>query len=416
MFAQNQHKMKLADVNTDCKFLILEQMDFLGVINMAETTKEFLHLATDVYKRKFANKQVVIRNPYLGCNVNTLRSEGSIEIGYFQAIHKLFQHFGSMITKLKIEYFSGSNGLARQAVALANQFSDALKELEIQSFDEDLLNDVRWPFRNVETLSFNGFMGKFANGKLQLNQMFPNVQNLSVKHVRAINRENIVLPFPQLKHFEASLVVTQGINETDIKRMIELNPQLHSLTLLYCSMNLLQFVSEKLRNLEQLDVAWIITETSDVDNVINFKNVKILNMKSAHEMFLRKVTFDQLQELNVDIFSKSENMWISFIRKQSNLRKLSIERPFLDSYIIKLAENAPNLTEVSFKVESNVTSERISQFIEKNSQLKKIQLELVSSDSLSDELFSDLHKRFKNEWKISNNSLCYLFEKNCDSY
>lgn len=51
----------LTDMNVDCQLLILKELDFVSLINVAEVDEAYSALATNVFKRKFALKIIELR-------------------------------------------------------------------------------------------------------------------------------------------------------------------------------------------------------------------------------------------------------------------------------------------------------------------------------------------------------------------
>lgn len=400
---------KFADLNDDCKLLILEELDFPSLINMAEANPHFFHLAADVYRRKFGSKEIEIIEPSPG-DKPMKESNGKIQILNFVLTEKLLQNFGKFITKLKINSWIINFEMFRWILEQANEHCTALTKLELITFDENALVNVHAPFANVEIVSFRESLTKLIVKDFKLNEMFPKLRALSLPFSHAIDRDSILLEFPNLRHLSASFLKTKGTNEMDVQSMIKLNPQIRNLSVCYITMEFLKFVSETLPDLENLEIVWL-KEGAEYNGQIHLKNVRNLNVTSAIDNFPRSVTVEQLEEFTIDWgHTSSPGAWIDFINRHTTLTKLNIiDDEIDDSKLSMLARGITNLVEATFAISSDIRPESIITFLEAGVNLNRI--EMSFAEPIPEDELMILQSCIEKPWKLTNTSSSYLIEK-----
>lgn len=399
-----ENQTNLADLNDDCKMLIFEQMEFNDLISMSEINHHFSALATDVFRQKFASKEIEVRQ---SLDDESLESDDNIQIGSLDEATKLFRHFGSLITRLKINYGTNDDCHAKEVISLANLHCDTLRHLKINSFDENALEGVQKPFQTVEDLSMHGKFGKLGSDTLQLNEMFPRMRRWSVNYLRVSEEESMTLEFPNLEHFSVSFIEFLGISEEVINDVIELNPQIQSISAESSSIEFVQFLSEHLSNLEHLELIWNNAQEIEFNGVISFKTVRSFNLTSLFGDFLGHIHFAQLEELKATHCSDYIDMLAIFMEKHSNLTKLNIlEDELSDSQLKILIGKIPNLSEASLFVGPDVSANTLIQLVSESIKLK--QLNFSWQERPSYKVINELQSELLNEWNISKG----LFEFN----
>lgn len=81
---------KLTDINDDCKILIFEYLDWLDLINVAETTKQLHSAAHDVFQRKYGCEEIIIRYSVIHAYNIIIKSIISLKIVFTRFFFKFF--------------------------------------------------------------------------------------------------------------------------------------------------------------------------------------------------------------------------------------------------------------------------------------------------------------------------------------
>lgn len=179
----------------------------------------------------------------------------------------------------------------------------------------------------------------------------------------------------------------------------------------YCTLDFLQFISVHLPNLEYLDLPFIF-ERSLYKGHIHFNSVKHLKIRAIGEHFAQRATFKQLQELELDSNVDVSSAWIEFIGRSNNLTKLNIaEGAIFDAELAMLTEKVPNLIEASFIVGPGVKYETIVAFLQRNIKLKRVDLICYPNQGFLEPKFNAFKNSIERDWNISAKLFGYLIER-----
>lgn len=403
----------LTDMNVDCQLLILKELDFVSLINVAEVDEAYSALAANVFKRKFALKIIELRETSSKNEVVELNDV--IKIEKFNMISKVFNHFGQFISKVKLIYGRDQKYQSKQVFELVSHYSSTFLKFYIESYDEFLLQNVQKPFYNAENVSFVGVFHKLGSESMKLNEMFPNMRQLSLVYLHVTDPSSIHLYFPYLKYLYVSFLrAKQSFTDNDIECLINKNPQIQSLSIYNGSMKFFKFVSENMPNLKTLSLPWKFRDyLNDGDSPIHFKTVKKLSIKYTINRFARNVTFDQLQELEFVCNPDFPDVWIDFLEKNTNLTKLSITNGEIYKIdLTKITSILPDLVEVSFICGLDIDIESILKFLNLNTKLEKLNLKCDSNWLFREARSQDLQTQIG--WKVIQNPNNVLFEKLSD--
>lgn len=407
---QHENFTKFTDLNDDCKLLILETLDFNSLVNLAGANRASSYLTTDVYRRTFASKQIKIEGPFVDRETPAVESNDLIRIYSFKVVTRLVHNFGSYITKLIIDAVGMKKNQVLEVIALVNRHCDALIELKIVNLDEEVFPSAdQQPFSSVKVFSLHSSLMNPVEQRLAMNKMFPKLENLTLQNMKIIDRQNILQTFPNLKHFSVSLMHLEGFVEQDLVQMISLNPQIYSLSISGVSMKLLMFLSEYSPNLRCLSLHWIL-QNSPYQTHIQFKNVRQLDVKASQDYFSRIVTFDGLEEFNLECFFYVGDIWLSFIRRHASIKKLVISNGQLsENQLRDLIGNIPNLVEATITIARDVDLQLMIQFLNQNPKMQKLDLSFRGIDEI------DVSKAFENtiqrNWNVLNTAFGWILHR-----
>lgn len=401
---------KLTDLNVDCQLHILKELDFISLVNVAEVDEAYSALAADVFKRKFAHKIIELRETSSKNEVVELHDV--IKIEKFNMISKVFNHFGHFISKVKLIYGRDQKYQSKLVFELVSHHSDNFIKFHIECYNEFLLQNVQKPFYNAENVSFAGEFYELGSESMKLNEMFPKMRQLSLGYLHVTDPTSIHLHFPYLEHLSVSFIRTkQPFTDTDIKCLINKNPQIQSLSIYHGSMEFFKFVSENMPNLNALYLPWKFSDyLNDRDRPIHFKTVKKLSIKYTINRFPRNVTFDKLQEMEFICNPDFPDVWINFIEKNTHLTRLNITNGEIYKIDLeKITSILPDLVEVSFICGLDIDIESIVKFLNLNTKLKKLNLKCDSNWLFREPRSKDIQTQIG--WKVIQNPNNILFEK-----
>lgn len=399
------------DLNVDCQLLIFEHLDVTSLLALAQLNLYFHGLASNVFKRKYSCKIV---------ELNTQMDESSLIstvdiseqfpnkliIGKFDVISIFFEYFGHMVQAvdiLKYKIWDEQKNL-KEIVKIVNNNSNSLKVLKLENTVEDILNSVAQPFRSIKRLDLSGVFDKLGSESMDLNEMFPNIQEiyLSTRHVA--DDENMAVKLPNLKHLRLGF----DPPVSSIEKLIKQNPQIERLTISGISINALFCFNQNLPNLTHLIVHYITL----YDKNIHFRNVKHLKINTLEYKFALHATFTHLKKLELDVSTRHvPDEWINFIKKYDNLKELHVLQEELSDREFKfITEKLKKLIEASFHILPDVEENTIITFLERNKQLKKLNLLYLESEQMI-EMFNALKANIGNDWNLSINKKYCLLER-----
>lgn len=401
---------QFADLNDDCMFLILDQLDFVSLINLAGANQQFSNLASDVYRRKYASKKIEIVSSDDG---HIKEGKDIIQIEDKQIAMKLLQRFGRIVSFLKIDYWENNFDESKHIIALANKYCDTLVDLEIISCDLTGLADVQRPFHSVKKVSLERALVNLTGKTFKLNEMFPNIHTLILPHEHVVDREGIAMEFPHLKKLVVSFWHMYGFKETDIEPLIKRNPQIESLTINSSTLKFIQFISGNMPNLKHLKLHWI-KDCRNITRNISLRNVQSLDLKTANDNFLKIVEFQSLEELDVEFTGTMTKHFFGNVNKYTKLRILNIKSTELnDTELITLVRIFPNLVDGSFIASENLAAETVIHILKNSSTLQRLRLNSHLCKNITiDHLVDEMDKELSGMWKTTNGTRECIFEKN----
>lgn len=379
----------------------MEKLDLTSLLNAAELNVEFFILATSVYARKYAGKNVEILRPQSSGRIVEYKS--TTKISDNQVALRFLENFGSFISKL--DCFDWDT----KVFAYANRYCDTLASFSCYFFNS---GDVYRPFYSVENVSLYSLATSLDGKYLRFNEIFPRLRSLSLLNILVINHGSLVLKYPHLEHFRMSFNQKFEDIKESLEGMIRLNPQIRSFVAMSnCSVQFLKFLSEHLPNLEDLEV-WLLPATNFEDS-IHFKNVKKLTVHPDLSIFPETIVFEQLQELEYKFWPSIPSEWFEFIQRHPSLIKLTLSNGTVDDSILaKLIGNLPNLEKASFNMKPSIEFLSIVQFLHRSPNLTILEL-LFEEEEQTKFKIKELQNHIKHEWNVKETSNGYCIEKQC---
>lgn len=431
------------DLNSDCKLLILEQLNFADLLSMVQVNRELAHLATGVFRQKYSNKQFIIEHylpkksagggnkmgwsnfgklgsgfiPKMLGKLAHLQEEDDeeeeieeekdepthfessdrIEILNVEMSLKTLKYFGNMIQKLQLVIADTEFSQSKQIIQYVNRFcSESLVEFEFDVWRGQTLSHITSPFKNVEHVSFHGSMPQMAHA---LNETFPALRKLTFKSVRG-HTGHINNYFPYLEHISLSANILSSIDE-----FLAINSHIQSVYLAESPPNFLEKLNLLLPNLKNLTFA----QLNIFEGQIRFENVQTLTLEDSYSS-PRNLLCPNLQELVVNLRTERYDDWIHFLKNHPFLTKFHLNSfDTTKEQFETITADLPNLVEMSISSWSSVDidANTIAEFLEHHSQLKRFHMDLFVGKHKE-----ILRQKVDSQWTITNVKFGLVFERN----
>lgn len=222
--------MEFADLNDDCIFVILENLDVADLLSVAQINVELSALAANVYRRIYSDTlvRIVDSNP-LPTELSELFNEtetidadsferiervytrfsnqptyieqgcGNVTIRSFETMWNLFKHFGHEIKKLTAtpSEKTSSKNKAFLAYLFSKYSSESLVDVEIDRAPGRLLKYLTTPLTNVKNLAIVNYVDETGYWTFQkVETLFPQVNKFSASGIsfpkgRSIRMESV---------------------------------------------------------------------------------------------------------------------------------------------------------------------------------------------------------------------------------
>lgn len=375
------------------------------LLNIAQTNQYFADIATDMYRRKYSSRTISIRSPEFNSMFDEIHIASNfnyIIVSNLEIAAKMLSVFGSVISKVTLKCTDVPTiDVEKITKAINDHGAKPIIQLELDDCTDGIWNNLRTPFKNVKSLTFNG---NVKTGKARLNKLFPNMRELFLKDVEIYDRSAFHHTFPYLENLLILLWEIEGFTGDDAEKMIKKNPQLKSLSLENGSVELLACAKDNLRSLENLEIVENFQDFSSEEDIV-FASVKRVSLRFSPEQVPERIIFPQLNELNLRVSPELNDAWVDYIKRHGNLTKLNVDSLISGTHIAALAD-ATHLTEVFFICSPTVNSDTIIHFIESNSKVNKINLKIVER-ILKDEL----KPRIEHEWKVTEEGIVTVLER-----
>lgn len=412
----------------DCQILILEQLDLSSLLNIAQTNGEFFQLANDVYRHRFGDRALSIRSSDFNAELDDIliaKNFNYIIVTNTEIAVKIIRIFGSIIKSVMLH----CSGMKRSDVeeitkAMNDNCTDSLVRLEILDSSDLVWKSFQSPFKHVEALTLES---NVQTNEVALNELFPNLSELSLKDVEIFNRSAFRQTFPHLEHLLLVIFEMDGFVDADVIDMIQKNPQLESLSLENASMKLLKFVNEQLPKLKSFEIVTKYKDSSfsGEGEMIKFENVENVSLKFYSDEVPRRIIFPKANKLEMECSSELDDTWIDYLKQSHNLSVLTVNCRISNEQIATLAKGMESLTEIHITCAMDVENQTIIKFIESNPKIKIFQLKTFSKTMANELMLNVGHKykvteqsgcidieRYSKMWTLATENQCHLTSKN----
>lgn len=367
------------DLGWDCQLQILEELDFISLISVAETNDHFSSLVSDILRRKLAKKSIDFSVPLYSGTIkanDVLESGHSIKILNAQLLFKLLDSFGHLIVSLSINHSSPleSNSIYEYINLYC---SETLERFHLSMKVNDFLNEFTRPFKRVKSLSMIGSPDKWTNSELSFEKMFPALHELNLIIFSIEDSSWFDHMFPKLERISIDILgSTVDSHETAIETIIRKNRQIRQLHLINASLKLLKVLADE-THIETLAIQRLSNDSNipgSAYNNIRFDNLKVFKLQNGFDKLPENIGIEQLEDFQTT-FSEDGSKWIEFVEKNKNLKQLYVLRHCVNDHELSRISTAnPNLCELRGAFDRDVRDETIVNFMKNGKQLKKVHL------------------------------------------
>lgn len=411
---------KIIDLNENCLVKIMKHFEFIDLLNVANSTKKLRNAACEVYSQQYAQKFV----KYNGDAINSKGLEidvtdSTIEINDARSCLKMLRGFGSIITRLRLN-FNGIGSRRSRAISQAvNEYCpETLIELEWLLCPKNSMENARDKFTKLESLRIvSGFLGDKMS---MFTFFFPNLRRLELCSVEVTNRKCIERTFHSVTHLKLNIEKRKGMDflKSNVKAALNFNPQLTSFSIgLNCDVKLLSYINDQLPKLETFEIMNPRNKFFDSkEDSVCFRTVKnfSLDIAECKDTFTNiPFKFTRLKRFKLNACYRHRDELIDFAVQNSRITHLHLLNfhwfyVLNEKQLMKVATSLPKLTELVLDWRISLT-ETVIRFVEQCDQLKKMRLSMRIRPERA-AIYAEIGK----EWDIDIDEHFLTMERNTD--
>lgn len=401
-------------------FLILERLDLVDLLNVAEVNKDFSVLASSVFRTKFSHLYVKVldrftipKKPSLvgrlfeGLGVLDKKEEEKkityiyvsdtyIHLDEYYNIVSIFKHFGHVIKKLQL-FRNPLNEYSKEEFLgnlISKYTSDALVDVKIENGNEKVLTYITKPLVSVATVKFvKGSLDTVPTG-LSLSNLFPAVRRLNFEYLKGTGLSYFNCHTPHLE--QVSIKGMTADTESTFIDLIRNNSQIRDIKIFDDNYEFVNNVNALLPQLETLTLSNLNIQSELTEN-IRFENVTKFSIKKGNGS-PNKLHFPKLQSLHIDYNSERLLAWIDFLREHEHLCQLNLTHGDInDSQFKQLTAHLPGLVEMTQTrgFQSHLSNSATVEYLRSHQNVKKF-------NAINFDIYyvADLEAQLQHEWHI----------------
>lgn len=309
---------------------------------------------------------------------------------YVASILETLEHFGHLIPVLEVNYHD-EVALTKINRHLNKYAKESLIDITLTRGD---LEQLKGPFDRVERVCIEHTY--IDTNRTNLRAIFPNVYRLQLTTLSFKRPMNIEQHFPHLQE----MIVESSLrsDSLQLRRRLQLNPQLLKLTIDKGNWNGLRIINELLPRLESLTFT-TFDESSDAgQGDIHFPDMKVFDVvwvqKTLNNHEGVSIIFGNLERL---ICHGSNRCFVIMVQNK-RLQEIICDS-LSDEELQQIGTELIDLKKVWMKhsVRTNDDIDKFVQFIEMSKQLNKI---VLRESEIAD--MNEIRERLENKWEVSN--------------
>lgn len=340
-------------------------------------------------------------------------NENTVEEYDFDEVLNIIEKYGSMITKLKLDYDS-VHGYYRSLLnqQINNFCSKTLIDIELIHCSESDILQFPKPFEKVETveMSFGHLMNPLRNPQqpttsFSFNVIFPSVRRMNLGEMYFVHSNFLEHHFEQLEHLVMESFPNHHQDLSPVEKRLLLNPQLKHISLFHCNWKLLKTISEDMTNLKSLELN-AFNDFSNYTGDIIFNRLKIFRFQkfSAMSKTIPRIplVFGNIYEISC---SKPMDKWLDIIFQNKQLKKVTTGT-ISNEILFKIVDELPELEDFTTGYNVYDSTKSVIQFIHMGSHLKRASFWQSNFNSPD-----EIKQQLSNKWTFFEDGGRFVFSK-----
>lgn len=400
--AVSERNIQFTDVIEDVQYLILHEMNFFELLQMAQTNARFHSMATDVFSHKYRDYSIDIQTKRGGVkDYNCDHTSRIILIKKFQLIERFLQLFGSRIKTLVIVNRFIEDRLSTSINKLANVYaSESVTYLDLSFIKEDTLAMFTKPFTEVETVSMAVHNDQLNGNIMPFDQLFPKLKHMKIFLATDLDYHFIDVSFPYLEHIDIHVHEFSGNRKKRVESLFRKNKQIRNVAMWDFPIDYVISINRMFPLLEKLSV----NDLGNINQILYFDHVREFKLASFRKAeCINKLSFKKLQSFYMYYYDEdfhAEKM--QFFRANRNITKLSVEifSRSIDNQFMQIIDELPNLREIKMvSAVGLINPEDVIKIIQSHEQLTRFN---ISSYRTYDEsAVKYFHEQLGLEWHVN---------------
>lgn len=373
-------------LNEDCLWLIIKQLPPIDLVHLGQTNWYFYHFVKPELRRerRIAKKAIVLAAPDHyhpdtygdAYDYDYKEAENSI---FVKNTVKVLNSYSHLIQNVYIIQCFHSEKVYH---LIEDKLSDKISKLNLVSV-HNFLELITKPFKNVKSVSLIDYSSDILMSQLNFSDLFPSMHKLLLKDIYLQNNSMILNNYPFLNDlFIAYETKISTINDDQIEQLIELNPQIKTLSMMFVSIESLRTIADKLPNLEEFELfGYNEQQFNDKNQNFHFENVKIFTTTNYINGFIRyympnSITFSEKLEEFTATMNFHDPQYIEFIENNPHLQRIHLigEYFFTNDEILEITTIKLNVIVMTINCNHEVTTDTIVKFVGNNEQLIQLHL------------------------------------------
>lgn len=221
---------KLTEMNLDCIEYILERLNFMDLLNVAQSNKKLNLVSCTVFLRRYRRDNwLCLEGSEFRRNLRLVVWQHGSRTKFIPRDTntglKILRHFGHLFSGIKINYRNMSSKERQWIEYLLSENSGFCDmKIALVHCPEDALTWIQKPLENIRDVRITGQSNLNFD---QLNEKFPNMQTLKLKWVEIVDGKCIERAFLSLNYLYVEVRDrTMHFTENNVLNAVLLNPQL----------------------------------------------------------------------------------------------------------------------------------------------------------------------------------------------
>lgn len=367
--------------------LLLETYEHFDLIDLLKFSIE--------NPKNHAAVEIVFNHWFLGIKFEIISPNLSPK-GTFNDTLDVVEHFGHLITNLKVDYRLLDTNQSEKLNEYLNIYClDSLTDIELVHCDSDKIANLHGPFERVENVQFH--LGNLRKTALKFQEIFPSIRSLNLGEMYYTHPGCFEHSFPLLENLTVEFWYGfYPYTVAQLEKRVQSNPQLKHITISRCTWPMLELLSKQLQNLESLTLEEFRDDSIFPGN-LHFENLKILKFKPKSKFREQigqiPIVFGKLEEIE---FHDSSSEWIEIMKENRDLKTVTTGL-LSDTQFFQILNAVPNLKDFCTGYNTIAPTDNIIRFMRKAMNLKRVEFTAIDF-----RVSNKIMERKDPEWKAAN--------------